>query len=492
MRYVDGTDMRSLIGREGHLDPLYTAGIVGQIASALDAAHARGLVHRDVKPANILIAETPDGAFAYLTDFGLTKGVSAETSGLTKTGVFVGTLDYIAPEQLDGIATLRSDIYALGCLTYHALSGQVPYPQPTAPAKMWAHIHSPPPHLNIGVPVMADAVARAMAKNPDDRFGSAGEFGAALRGAVGGQALPDPAGVGPQLGQATVSEQRPILDTPLSNPEVTTGGDAPREAAKPASSGRATSRRPIAAAAALAILLLGGVTAAIVSSSGGTHKPKRTASQPAAHVVKLERHASPPVPQPRESPDAAAQRLKDTSPELGLESGRWERYGSGGVLEFKARNADPPLSPATYPMVLDREGRWVPTVKTPPGYSTLGHKRRDYSEPDTTAQAFVEDVRDRRCHDFWDVAETPGYGSHDRAAACRHYVDGVYARARAEFRAAKRVDVMRLGGTRELAFYGVRAGTSYRTLTLETAHGKSTAISMSPPDRGIPVPKKRS
>jgi serine/threonine protein kinase len=485
MRYIDGTDMRSLIAAERRLDPPYVAGIVGQIASALDAAHERGLVHRDVKPANILIADTPDGAFAYLTDFGLTKGVSAETSGLTKTGVVVGTLDYIAPEQLDGVATARSDIYALGCLTYHALSGQVPYPQPTAPAKMWAHIHAPPPHLSVGLPAMSDAVARAMAKNPNDRFPSAGDFAGALQAAVEGRELPVTESEPPEIGEPTVSEERRVLDdirlaVPAGTP-MTAAGDRQSPPPPPAAKPRPTSRRPIAAAIALAIVLVGGVAAAIVSSGGGSekHAAKRVAPKPAAKVVKLEPQQSPPIPKPHEGLPAAAKRMAAANPSLGSGDASYESYGSGGIIQF--------AGPKTYAMALDRNHRWVPSDKKPFDAYTLGHKRLDFSEADSVAKRFVMSVRDRQCQTFWDVAATK---TDNVKKECHLWIDGAYAPARADFRKARRVDVMRLGGTADLAFYGVRAGRSYRTLTLEPGNGGNSIVDSMSPVEGVRVPAK--
>jgi streptogramin lyase len=190
MRFVEGTDLREMITLEQRLDPQVAARIISQVASALDAAHARGLVHRDVKPANVLIAEQNGHHHAYLTDFGLTKQISSQ-SGLTKTGMMVGTVDYIAPEQLQGSTIdARADIYALGCVLYEALTGQVPYPRDSEPAKMWAHMGEPPPSPRAIAPdlpgPLEEVIHRAMAKEPDARFPSAGDLGrAALAGAEG-------------------------------------------------------------------------------------------------------------------------------------------------------------------------------------------------------------------------------------------------------------------------------------------------------------------
>lgn len=180
MRFVDGVDLGELRRREGRLEPARAASLVAQIAGALDAAHARGLIHRDVKPGNVLVSgEAPD-EHAYLTDFGITKPI-AETEGMTATGKFVGSLDYIAPEQLmGGRADARSDVYALGCVLYELVSGSVPFPRESEIPKMYAHLNEDPPapsELAPGVPAQLDAVvARAMAKAPEQRYASAGDL----------------------------------------------------------------------------------------------------------------------------------------------------------------------------------------------------------------------------------------------------------------------------------------------------------------------------
>ena len=183
MRYVEGEDLRSEIEADGRLPAERAVGIVAQVASALDAAHAAGLVHRDVKPANILIA--PSG-HAYLTDFGLTKRLITEADD-TQTGHLLGTLNYVAPEQIRG-ATVdpRTDVYALGCVLYHALTGEVPFPIKEQEAKLWAHVSEPPPCPSAapGVPAAFDeVVTRAMAKEPSERFQSAGDLAIAAAAA---------------------------------------------------------------------------------------------------------------------------------------------------------------------------------------------------------------------------------------------------------------------------------------------------------------------
>jgi hypothetical protein len=196
MRFVDGTDLRQMIALQGRLEPRLAARVISQVGSGLDAAHARGLVHRDVKPANVLIADAGGRPHAFLTDFGLTKQAKS-TSGLTRTGTIVGTMDFIAPEQLQGKEVdARADVYALGCVAFQALTGQVPFPRETDPAKMWAHMSEPAPSARAAAPYLPAAVdnalQRSMAKEPDDRYPSAGDFGRAIVAACEGQATTQP------------------------------------------------------------------------------------------------------------------------------------------------------------------------------------------------------------------------------------------------------------------------------------------------------------
>ena len=213
MRYVGGTDLHALLREEGALEPARAAEVVAQVAAALDAAHAAGLVHRDVKPANVLLA----GKHAYLSDFGLTRLAGSDTE-LTGSGQWIGTVEYCSPEQLRGERTdARSDVYALGCLLFAALTGNTPFGRGTVPATMLAHLHDPPPlPSERGAPRDFDRVtARALAKPPDDRYPSAGDLGrAALAGARGelvtesersvarGSAAPDTDGAGNGAGHA--------------------------------------------------------------------------------------------------------------------------------------------------------------------------------------------------------------------------------------------------------------------------------------------------
>ena len=187
MRYVPGTDLHRLLKHEGPLPPERAAAIVAQVASALDAAHAAGLAHRDVKPANVLIA----GDHAYLGDFGLTRMLSSEEQ-LTETGQWLGTTDFSSPEQLQGERVdARADIYSLGCVLHAALLGDPPFPRSTIPATLLAHLNDPPPRPSErGAPQGFDRVmARALAKDPADRYPSAGDLGRAALAAARGESV---------------------------------------------------------------------------------------------------------------------------------------------------------------------------------------------------------------------------------------------------------------------------------------------------------------
>src|SRR5215207_6525682 len=139
MRYVEGEDLSSLLRREGRLDTKRAAAIVDQIAGALDEAHARGLVHRDVKPANVIVESRRGTEHAYLTDFGLTREMDA-SSGVTATGRWVGTIDYASPEQIKGRPVdARCDVYALGCVLFTTLTGRLPFERDEDVAKLYAH-----------------------------------------------------------------------------------------------------------------------------------------------------------------------------------------------------------------------------------------------------------------------------------------------------------------------------------------------------------------
>src|ERR1044072_9367478 len=245
MRYVAGSDLGRRIAREGRLEPATAATLIAQIGNGLDAIHAAGLIHRDVKPANVLLSGSEGAEHAYITDFGVARNVATE-SGLTQTGRFVGTLDYVAPEQISGDPVdARADVYALGCLLYKLLTGEVPFPREAEAGRLYAHLNEPPPAPSL----LATAVPMA----PGDRYPSAGDLGRAAEAALSGE-------------QPTVPERT-----------VATGAAATREAetlpieepaAEDAPSRSGVGRRPVLLGGA-ALLAVAAIAAAVIALGGG-------------------------------------------------------------------------------------------------------------------------------------------------------------------------------------------------------------------------------
>jgi Protein kinase domain len=205
-RFVAGGDLADVLQRAGgRLEPDRAAGLIGQVAAALDAAHAAGLVHRDVKPGNVLVdaglvntglvnTGPGRGEHAFLSDFGLSKRAMA-ISGLTATGTFLGTPDYSAPEQIRGLPLDgRADQYALACMAFTLLAGDLPFHRPETMATLFAHLNDPVPPLaryRADLPPGTDAVlARALAKEPAGRYPRCGDFAAALRDVLAGAGRP--------------------------------------------------------------------------------------------------------------------------------------------------------------------------------------------------------------------------------------------------------------------------------------------------------------
>jgi len=229
MRFVAGDDLRVVVSREGALRPRRAAAFISPVASALDAAHDAGLVHRDVKPANMLVDVGPHRPeHVYLSDFGVARGV-VSSSGLTRAGQFLGTPDYAAPEQVSGQAVDgRADQYALACVAYTLLSGSVLFRRDVPMAVLYAHLSVPPPRLTAVRPELPDAVnevlARALAKDPDDRYDSCGTFADELREALGLEPYDPsrPAGAlgarTPAAGSAAPSASRNAATAPLTIP----------------------------------------------------------------------------------------------------------------------------------------------------------------------------------------------------------------------------------------------------------------------------------
>ena len=223
MDFIYGTDLRQMLIKTGALEPDQAVDLLVQFASALDAAHAKGLVHRDVKPANMLITVRDAEEHGYLTDFGLAKR-SDNVGGLTQKGVVVGTVDYMAPEQITGNPTdARTDIYALGCVFYEMLTGKVPYERENSVATLFAHVHDPPPALPEALtmvhPTFGAVIEKAMTKDPDGRYLSSGDFARDAAAALSGMRYAGPPTV-VGTGEARPSGSgAPPMEHPSAAPE---------------------------------------------------------------------------------------------------------------------------------------------------------------------------------------------------------------------------------------------------------------------------------
>jgi serine/threonine protein kinase len=231
MDFIYGSDMRELLIKTGALDAHRAVDLLAQFASALDAAHAKGLVHRDVKPGNMLITVHDGQEHGYLTDFGLAKRPD-NVDGLTAKGAVVGTVDYMAPEQINGDPIdARTDIYALGCVFFQMLTGKVPYERENSIATLFAHVNAPPPSLPEGLselyPTYGGVIEKAMAKEPADRYLSAGDFARDAAASLSGVRYRGPQ-TSVATGEATVLRSGDAASEPPSPPaEVTRAPEMP-------------------------------------------------------------------------------------------------------------------------------------------------------------------------------------------------------------------------------------------------------------------------
>ena len=301
MRYVAGSDIKNLLRREGPLDPERAVEIVVPVASALGAAHGKGLVHRDVKPANILLASgegMDDDSHVYLSDFGVAK--HSASRALTKTGIFVGTAEYASPEQIEGKQLDgRADVYSLGCVLYECLTGAPVYDKDSEVALMYAHLLEPPPSVTAVRPDLPaevdELVAKAMAKSRDDRFATAREFATEARSVLG-------RGTAASTSAAATTARPPAQETVFAasaqRPPATDAPSPPSNGAGESAGPRQDWRRwalPLGAAAVIAlaaipgvILLTGDEDEAAGTQGTTTQQTTGTTTAPAAPTSLLE------------------------------------------------------------------------------------------------------------------------------------------------------------------------------------------------------------
>ena len=248
MQYIDGSDLAAVLRAQGRLRPYRAIDVCRQVAAALDAAHGLGLIHRDVKPANVLI----EGRTAFLTDFGLTKRMGSDPAGLTRAGDVVGTIHYVAPEQIEGgPVDARSDLYSLGCLLFHCLSGEVPFARDSEVAVIYAHLSEPPPRLSAirpDLPEGLDAViGKALEKAPERRFATGADLLSAARavidaaGPLADTVAPRPV---PALGDASDVPTSVGLAVPRARLRAGAGARAGPRRGRPATARAARRARP--------------------------------------------------------------------------------------------------------------------------------------------------------------------------------------------------------------------------------------------------------
>jgi len=289
MRYVEGTDLRRLLKAEAPLAPQQALRLLEPVSAGLDAAHAKGLVHRDVKPANILIEQASGRVF--VSDFGLAKLVSAV--GMARTGSFLGTVDYCAPEQIEGKPVdARTDVYSLGCVLFECLTGQPPFVKDSEVAVIQAHLADPPPAVTTLRPELPSALdgvlATAMAKNPPVRYEACGELTDALDDALADKGTAATVPLRP--GALTVAEH--TLASP-AEPVPSPGGTA---VARPPRSWR----KPALAAGAAVLLMAGAAAALLVAARNGgdgkatTTPPTQQAAAAPRVATRLRRDLVPP------------------------------------------------------------------------------------------------------------------------------------------------------------------------------------------------------
>jgi serine/threonine protein kinase len=300
MRYVAGADLRAVLKAQQRISPAQALLLVGQTGRALDAAHRRGLVHRDVKPGNILIEHASDDEpdHVYLTDFGITKHSNSK-SGLTATGEFMGTIDYIAPEQIKGKdVDGRADIYSLGCVLYETLTGRVPFMKDLDAAVIWAHVEEMPTEpsaIQRDLPRgIDDVIGRALAKDPSERYATCRELVDAAQATLLGT-TPDLRTATVLTSQSAVGEVPPqaVSAGPPDSRDRTMGSHQapPREPSGPSRRGWFSGPRRIAAIAGALVLIIAAGIGYWVTSGG-----KASAHTVSASKSGMPSHSASPMP----------------------------------------------------------------------------------------------------------------------------------------------------------------------------------------------------
>jgi serine/threonine protein kinase len=376
MRYVSGQDLRRLLDTERKLPAARVVHIVAQVASALDEAHSRGLIHRDVKPGNMLIGTVagsgqPD--HVYLSDFGLSKP-ALSSANLTLTGQFLGTIDYMAPEQVEGRPVDgRADLYSLACTTFEMLAGAPPFNRDQGLAVMWAQLSAAAPSLRAERPDLSPAVdqviARALAKSPDDRYPTCTAFATALRAACG------PAAAGPAGPAAGPPTQRAPVAGPQAGPSTERARIASPQAAGP-STERVHMPRPQAAAS----------QANDPQSRAASSRPPRAASSWPP--------APPPVTPARRPPGSPA-RPRRTGARVAVVAACIAVLAIAGVAfaVLRGHSSPPPTgptSPAKSVGSATSASSGTPTAAAPPG-------------PAATVQAYIAAINQHNYPRAWDL-----------------------------------------------------------------------------------------
>ena len=369
MRLVEGCDLEQLLVAETRLSAPRAVAIIEQVGWALDSAHQAGLIHRDIKPSNVLLDHTSEGhEFVYLADFGITRAVGSDSVSLTSTHAVLGSLDYMAPEQFDGIVSAEVDIYSLGCLLFQCLTGSKPFPAEGFPALMRAHLTRPAPLVSQLLPELGDrfdeVIARGLAKDPAERYPSAGDLAAAARTALAGIGARRRTSAGPtgpdsdQAGQpASSATSDPGRDTefweePAPAVPKQRGGTEVRPGPVRADHAAAAERTPEGSAAHRSA---GGVLTAAkaetVSKPRRDHSvervvpPRETSPRPSGTSAgdgPLPPAAPPVVTPPAESPPSGSE-------PLATDVGSDPAPGRGGRPEADSREAPPPEPPPPPP-----------------------------------------------------------------------------------------------------------------------------------------------